>query len=179
KKNTIKCTRNRCRKEQTFLVKPPFFHSNLSFMDIVKVIFHLVNGDKIKNIYMLYGIDKKSIMRILKVIGMVCEEYNRSIKIGGTGIIVEVDESKFGKRKYNRGHRVNGSWILGGVERGGDRKIFLDVIERRNAIILEEVIRRRINEGSIIYTDAWRGYSNLNQYFEHYTVNHSVNFVDN
>jgi hypothetical protein len=39
--------------------------------------------------------------------------------IGGPGIIVEVDESKFGKRKYNRGHRVDGVWVFGGVERKG------------------------------------------------------------
>ena len=35
--------------------------------------------------------------------------------IGEDGIIVEIDESKFGKRKYNRGHRVDGCWVLGGV----------------------------------------------------------------
>ncbi|GFR04756.1 uncharacterized protein TNCT_310701 [Trichonephila clavata] len=38
--------------------------------------------------------------------------------IGGVGKIVEIDKSKFGKREYNRDHRVEGHWILGGVERG-------------------------------------------------------------
>ena len=32
-------------------------------------------------------------------------------KIGGKGQIVEIDESKFGKRKYHRGHHVDGSWV--------------------------------------------------------------------
>ena len=30
--------------------------------------------------------------------------------IVGSGIIVEVDESKFGKRKYHRDHRIEGAW---------------------------------------------------------------------
>ncbi len=37
--------------------------------------------------------------------------------IGGKNIVVEIDESKFGKRKYHRGHRVEGVWVLGMVER--------------------------------------------------------------
>jgi transposase-like protein len=36
--------------------------------------------------------------------------------IGGRDIIVEIDEAKFGKRKFNRGHAVDGAWVLGGVE---------------------------------------------------------------
>ena len=34
--------------------------------------------------------------------------------IGGNGVEVEIDESKFGKRKYHRSHRVEGQWVFGG-----------------------------------------------------------------
>ena len=36
----------------------------------------------------------------------------------GTGVVtvVEVDETKLGKRKYNKGHKVDGVWILAGIE---------------------------------------------------------------
>ena len=37
-------------------------------------------------------------------------------KIGGPGKQVQIDESKFGKRKYHRGHRVEGQWVFGRIE---------------------------------------------------------------
>ena len=37
--------------------------------------------------------------------------------LGGLGVIVEIDEVKFGKRKYHRGRLVEGHWVLGGIER--------------------------------------------------------------
>ncbi|KAF8785040.1 hypothetical protein HNY73_010636 [Argiope bruennichi] len=36
-------------------------------------------------------------------------------KMGGVGKIVKIDESKFGKKKYNRGKRVEGRWVFGGI----------------------------------------------------------------
>ena len=40
----------------------------------------------------------------------VCEVtmFDNSEKIAGEGKIVQIDESKFGKRKYHRGHHVEG-----------------------------------------------------------------------
>ena len=40
----------------------------------------------------------------------VCEVLllNSTEQIGGVGKRVQIDESKFGKRKYNRGHKVEG-----------------------------------------------------------------------
>ena len=49
----------------------------------------------------------------------VCAEYfnQNPVEIGGPGIHVEIDESKFGRRKYNRGRWQEGHWVFGGIER--------------------------------------------------------------
>ena len=39
-----------------------------------------------------------------------------SEQIGCEGKEVEIDESKFGKRKYHRGKRVDGVWVFGVIE---------------------------------------------------------------
>jgi hypothetical protein len=46
-----------------------------------------------------------------------------TVRIGGPGVIIEVDETKLGKRKYHRGHRVEGVWVLAGVERSGEKNL--------------------------------------------------------
>lgn len=100
--------------------------------------------------------------------------------IGGEGIIVELDESKLGKRKYNRGHHVEGVWILGGVERTAERKTFFLPVENRSAETLLPIIATHVLPGSIVYTDLWRGYSRIQEelFLMHFTVNHSETFVD-
>jgi hypothetical protein len=56
----------------------------------------------------------------------VClEDYSE--KIDGPNKILEIDESKFGRRKYNRGHPVKGQWVFGGVERHSGRTFFFPV----------------------------------------------------
>lgn len=41
-------------------------------------------------------------------------------KIGGPGKVVQIDESKFGRRKYNRGRHIEGHWVIGMLEDGSD-----------------------------------------------------------
>src|SRR5262249_979324 len=80
-------------------------------------------------------------------------------QIGSEGIKVEIEESKMRKRIYNRGHRVEGLWVIGGVERTPDRQDFFVAVENRNVETMREVLTRHVKEGSIIYTDMWRGYN--------------------
>lgn len=97
----------------------------------------------------------------------------------GNSIIVEIDESKFGKRKYHRGHRVEGVWVVGGVERTQERRVFLMTVPRRDATTLRAVIETNVNQGSTIHTDFWRGYNFINdrRHMVHRSVNHSEGFI--
>ena len=100
--------------------------------------------------------------------------------IRGPGIVVEVDETKLGKRKYNKGHKVDGVWVLAGIEHTEKSRIFLVPIEKRDGNTLITAILEHVSEGSILVTDSWKGYAQVNDElnFEYYTVNHSQTFKD-
>jgi hypothetical protein len=100
--------------------------------------------------------------------------------IGGPGIIVEVDETKLEKRKYHRDHRVEGVWVVVGVERTESQRAFVVPVENRSRETLTALVHSHVANGSIVHTDCWGGYSGLGDVFEieHRTVNHSQFFVD-
>lgn len=52
-------------------------------------------------------------------------------KIGGEGTIVEMDESKFGKRKYNVGRVIEGQWVFNGLCRE-TRSCFMVPVEKQD-----------------------------------------------
>jgi transposase-like protein len=62
--------------------------------------------------------------------------------------------------KYNRGKHVNGSWIFGGVERETGR-CFLVVVPDRSEATLLALIKQWILPGTIIYSDCWKSYHNI------------------
>jgi transposase-like protein len=101
-------------------------------------------------------------------------------KIGGEGVIVEIDESKFGKRKYHKGHKVEGVWVFGGVERTPEHRMFAVSVPNRKDETLLSIITENILPGSIIYSDCWAGYNEIKERLPmaHWTVNHSKNFKD-
>ena len=101
-----------------------------------------------------------------------------SESIGGEGKIVQIDESKFGKRKYHRGHRVEGPLVFGGIK-NDSRKCFLIAVDKRDEQTLLPLIQKWIKPGTTIISDCWKAYCNLEKYgYTHRTVNHSKEFVN-
>ena len=79
-------------------------------------------------------------------------------KIGGPGCTVEIDESQFGKRKYNKGTIIGRrfAWILGGVCRDtGEMFLVQCPGNKRDKPTLEAIIKANVAAGTKIYTDGW------------------------
>ena len=106
-----RCGYRTCRKKIS-LRKDSFFEGS-----------HLENSTILCLIYCwLYELSYKFVKADLKIASdsTICDWYNfcRDVcveillkdnkKIGGSGHIVEIDESRFGKRKFNRGRSVDG-----------------------------------------------------------------------
>ena len=66
--------------------------------------------------------------------------------------MVEIDESKFGKRKYNHGRYQDGHWVFGGVEQGtGD--CFMVEVPNQTAATLLPIIAQYIGPGTTVMSD--------------------------
>jgi len=69
---------------------------------------------------------------------------------------VDVDETYFFHRKYHRGRFWQGKWVVGILERNSGR-CWMEVVARRNAATLEQIITDHVLPGTVIVTDGWAG----------------------
>ena len=111
-----------------------------------------------------------------EVVNFYCIEHSE--QIGGPDKVVEIDEAKFGKHKFNCGRVVKGQWVFGGFERESKRIFIVPVPDRTSDTLVRE-IKKYILPGTKIISDCWQGYQGLEkEEYVHETVNHSLNFVD-
>ena len=99
----------------------------------------------------------------------------------------QLRQSHFGYRlaalagKHKRARRITGTGgkdkaaVIGILERGG--KVRTAVIPNRKKKALQTEVRKHVEAGASLYTDALQSYSGLNE-FEHQVIDHAVAYVD-
>uniref|UniRef100_A0A915DU89 Transposase n=1 Tax=Ditylenchus dipsaci TaxID=166011 RepID=A0A915DU89_9BILA len=99
----------KCNREEGLLAGSFMTDTKLPVIVISKYIFMWLSGQEQMKIAEEVGISKVASVHWNKFCRQVVywSVKNRASPVGGLGD-VEIDESKFGKRKYNRGHRVDG-----------------------------------------------------------------------
>ena len=175
-----RCSKHGCRRSASIRQKSCFSRSHLSLGTILELTYLWSEEFPVHRTVKWCGVSEKTVIDWYNFCRDTCAEYMRRnpTVIGGPGKIVEIDEAKFGKRKYTRGRYIDGRWVIGGIERG-TKKMFMDVVAARDAATLLPLIQRNVAAGSIIQTDEWASYVRLPTLgYIHQTVNHSTNFVD-
>lgn len=184
---SVRCSKRKSTKCATKLsaFRGTFFErSQLSLTEICILVNIFLSDNRAKISYAVSELQcsQTTVVDWFSFCREVVADYvvQQSQPLGGPGKVVEIDEAKLGKRKYNRGRLLTGQWVIGGIERGQDQtKVFLQSVPDRTSETLIGVIKRFVLPGTTIMTDCWKGYDQLrNEDFQHFTVNHSLNFVD-
>lgn len=182
RRRTFRCTKRSCNVEFSCRKHTFFFGSSLNCAEILHLAYMWLNKSTQTQSMNQTGHSAPTVTvfhkHFRRLVSSTLDESNTII--GGPNIIVEVDETKLGKRKYYRGHRVDGVWVVAGVELTAERKVFLVKVDNRSAKTLLEIIEKHVAPGSIVHTDMHRGYCRLESQLgiTHHTVNHSKFFKD-
>lgn len=177
-----RCTSKDCRKSVSILSRSFFANARISVNDALLLAYLWVAGASYSSALAMSVHSPNTIVDYFGYFRQLAADSlnEEDWKIGGENIIVEVDESKFGKRKNNRGKRIEGAWVIGGIERTEESKFFVRVVKNRNHQTIVDILSDHVLEGSIVHTDLWKGYVGIDQDIgvTHRTVNHSKEFVN-
>lgn len=119
------------------------------------------------------GLNRNTVNRYARLVReRMAEDCERQSPFAGE---VEVDESYFGPRRVRgkRGRGAGGKTIVFGIfKRNG--KVYTEIVSDAKKRSLQAIIRGRVDAGSIVHSDAWRGYDGLVDvgYEKHYRVRH-------
>ena len=74
------------------------------------------------------------------------KNYCRELCYQVAGKVVEIDESRFGKRKSHKGYHIEGQWVFGGIC-CTDKCFFLQPVPSRDKETLVPLIKEHIAPG--------------------------------
>ena len=203
----LRCKDRTCNKELPLFANTFFNFRKLPVHRILHLLHLWLGGSTIRTMILITGISEPTIIGLRRAFRkMVSQTYLQFLdtaqdedleydqgQIGGPGVEVQIDESAFGKRKYNLGHYVDTKWVFGGIEitnvngkkRGG--RFFAVVVPDRSKESLIPVLRKFIRPGTEIVSDGWSAYRCVGDLtdegeqealYTHFSVNHSLHYVD-
>jgi transposase-like protein len=132
------------------------------------------------------GVTQKSAWHMLHRIRKTLHE-DSSLKLGGGSGEIEADETFIGGKARNmhvgkRQRRITGTGtkdktaVMGILERGG--KVRTTVVPNRKKHALQTEVRKHVEAGAALYTDALLSYEGLAGEYAHKVVDHAVEYVN-
>jgi transposase-like protein len=181
---------NSCKKSFSVTVNTIFHDTRVPLQKWFLAITLIINAKK--------GISSRQLARDIEVnkdtAWSMAMRIREGMKDNGMLLqgIVEMDETyvggkprKKGKKDDDdqnaspRGRGTKKTPVVGMVERGGNvkaEKVSKTCLKSKD---LNALVRKHVNpEGSVLLTDEYKGYNKISEILKHYTINHSVRYVD-
>jgi transposase-like protein len=186
KHNRWQCAGSHDRRQFTLKTGTIFEDSPIGLDKWLSVMWQVVNcknGISSYEVHRMIGVTQKTAWfmdhRIRFALGM-----GEVDKLSGE---VEADETFIGGKARNmhltvRRRRITGTGtkdktaVMGILERGG--KVRTTVVANRKKSALQAEVRKHVEAGSALYTDALLSYSGLASDYAHQVVDHAVQYVD-
>jgi len=180
-----------CQKQFTLKLATIFEDSPLGLDKWMMAFWMLVNcknGVSSMEIHRALGITQKSAWFMLQRLRLALQDDFYGKKLGsGPNSEVEVDETFIGGKARNmhlskRQRRITGTGgndktaVMGIMERGG--KIRTAIIPNRRKTALQNEVRKHVEAGAALYTDALLSYEGLATDYAHKVVDHASKYVD-
>lgn len=152
------------------------YRSRISERKFREILKYFVLDIEARKISKLTGVSEASICKYLTALRKRIAEYcEQEAKLSGE---VEADESYFGPRRV-RGKKGRGAYkkipVVGLLKRKG--KVYTKIVQECDRYTLHRFIKERVEQGTIIHSDGWKGYDGLIDigYKKHYRVHHGKN----
>ena len=179
-----------CQKQFTLKLGTIFEDSPLGmdkWMAAFWMLCNCKNGISSMEVHRALGVTQKSAWFMLQRLRLALRDDFFGSKLGGSGSEIEVDESFIGGKARNmhlseRKRRITGTGtkdktaVMGIPERGG--KIRTTVVPNRKKHALQGEVRKHVEAGTALYSDALLSYEGLATDYAHKVVDHAAKYVD-
>jgi transposase-like protein len=183
------CKTKHARKQFSIKVGSIFEDSALGldkWLTVAWMICNCKNGVSSCEIARSVGVTQKTAWFMLHRIRKAMQT-GSFMKLGGGGGEIEADETFIGGKARNmhlnvRQRRITGTGtkdkiaVMGILERGGEVRTIVVPNRKRNALQAE--VRKHVEAGSALYTDALLSYNGLAGDYAHQVVDHALQYVN-
>ena len=132
RKRVFRCSKSSCgHRELSYRVGSMFLGSSLKTRQIMGLARCWLKGETHRMAAIATGLHHNTVGTWFAAFRELvsCNKEHWSAPIGGHGVVVHVDETLLGHRKNNRGHFVEGAWVIVGIERAALPRAFCTVVE--------------------------------------------------
>jgi transposase-like protein len=174
----------KCKKQFSVKVGTIMEDSAISldkWLATIWLIANAKNGISSYEIHRALGVTQKSGWFLLHRIRLAMQTGTFK-KLSGP---VEADETYIGglsKNRHKSKREAAGKWnqsqkvgVMGILERGGE--VRTRIIDNADRPTLQGEIKRQVEKGAELFTDAWQSYKGLNAEYIHQVINHAEEYV--